>query len=168
MVCQDFAQALQAWRELFEAQCLGSILTTPDATLKQILVRLFGAIGLVPARRYAAVVRQAEELRTGAATWKQRAADAAAHAKSLEKEIRRQARLTKEARSALERLRHREAELENLQNQLASTERELALAREHLMAVEVKLDILEGAANVLDIRTRAAVTQAPRQSGVPV
>jgi chromosome segregation ATPase len=136
--------------------------------LKEILTRLIALFGLVPARRYKNLVRQTEELRAGATTWKQRAVEAAAHAKSLEKEVGRQARRTKETRSALERLRHREADLQKLQDQLSSTERELTLAREHLMAVEVKLDILEGAANVLDIRTRAAVAQPSRPSGVPV
>ena len=38
---------------------------------------------------------------------------------------------------------------------LADAERELAGARDVLMAIDVKLAILEGAANVLDARTRA-------------
>jgi hypothetical protein len=42
------------------------------------------------------------------------------------------------------------------------------MAREHLMAIEVKLDILEGAANVLDVRTRTAIGKQPRQTGAPV
>jgi hypothetical protein len=33
------------------------------------------------------------------------------------------------------------------------------MAREHLMLVDVKLDILEGAANVLDVRTRSAISK---------
>jgi len=33
----------------------------------------------------------------------------------------------------------------------------LSMARDHLMAIEAKLDILEGAANVLDLRTRRHV-----------
>lgn len=41
--------------------------------------------------------------------------------------------------------------------------RELVIAREHLMAIEVKLDILEGAANVLDGRLRAARAQSEGQ-----
>ena len=37
----------------------------------------------------------------------------------------------------------------------------LALAREQLTAIEVKLDILEGAANVLDARTRVVTKRQP-------
>ena len=48
---------------------------------------------------------------------------------------------------------------------LIEAEQELAAARNHLMVVEVKLDILEGAANVLDARTRTAPAQQP---GAPV
>ena len=44
------------------------------------------------------------------------------------------------------------------------TERELMVARDHLMAIEVKLDILEGAANVLDRRTRITAPQDQHES----
>jgi hypothetical protein len=42
-----------------------------------------------------------------------------------------------------------------LRAHLANTERDLAHAREHLMLIDTKLDILEGAATVLDNRTRS-------------
>jgi chromosome segregation ATPase len=61
-----------------------------------------------------------------------------------------------------EELRSRDAALEAvlrdetvLEQRVAAALQELQLARESLAAVEVKLDILEGAANVLDGRTRA-------------
>jgi hypothetical protein len=38
------------------------------------------------------------------------------------------------------------------------------VARDHLMAIEVKLDILEGAANVLDRRTRITAPQDQHES----
>lgn len=64
--------------------------------------------------------------------------------------------------AALEKeLRKRDAELEAavrqetaLEQRVAAAIEELRAAREALAAVEVKLDILEGAANVLDRRTR--------------
>lgn len=74
-----------------------------------------------------------------------------------------------------ERDRHREesekqhvAELGALNERLVVAQRELAVARESLMAVEVKLDILEGAANVLDVRTRGVIARrdAPTDSAV--
>jgi hypothetical protein len=56
-----------------------------------------------------------------------------------------------------------------LQNRLDVAEQELVAVREHLMAIEVKLDILEGAANVLDGRTRTVLahrTSASRGASV--
>ncbi len=50
----------------------------------------------------------------------------------------------------------RSATVENMKQRLIAAEQDLIIARESLMAVEVKLDILEGAANVLDVRTRMA------------
>lgn len=58
----------------------------------------------------------------------------------------------------LEIERKQQTELEGLQQRLATAEQDLAIARENLMAVEVKLDILEGAANVLDARVRAVLS----------
>jgi hypothetical protein len=52
-----------------------------------------------------------------------------------------------------------------LQERLAVAERDLVTAREQLMAVEVKLDILEGAANVLDTRMRSTISRQHSGSG---
>ena len=51
----------------------------------------------------------------------------------------------------------RAKDAERVQLRLDAAERDLRLAREHLMLVEVKLDVLEGAASVLDRRTRAVL-----------
>ena len=59
-------------------------------------------------------------------------------------------------------------DLTAVQTRLAETERALALAREHLNAIEVKLEILEGAANVLDARTRVAPQHRPDKTGAAV
>jgi hypothetical protein len=61
-------------------------------------------------------------------------------------------------------MRERREEVQSLRARLAEAERELMVAREHLMAIEVKLDILEGAANVLDVRTRAAIAPQRNQT----
>ena len=59
--------------------------------------------------------------------------------------------------------------LEDLQERLEKAERALTVARETLMVIEVKLDVLEGAANVLDVRTRTTSSRAvPSGSGAPV
>jgi hypothetical protein len=137
----------------------GSILIAPDESVKQFLLRLAAMFGLVPARRYAAVVNQMEEARASAKTWKGRTGEALARVKAVEAELAHHAKQLKEARRTAEKVR-RQGDVGELQNQLAQTERELMLAREHLMAIEVKLDILEGAANVLDARTRSAIRQS--------
>ena len=54
----------------------------------------------------------------------------------------------------------RAARLDDLQQRTAWAEKSIQLGREHLMAIEVKLDIVEGAINVLDQRTRAALAAA--------
>jgi chromosome segregation ATPase len=58
--------------------------------------------------------------------------------------------------------------LQNSRARLEEAERAAATAHEHLMAMEVKLDLLEAAAQVLDLRTRdQVVPHAPRaQAGV--
>ena len=59
--------------------------------------------------------------------------------------------------------------IEDLQERLEKAERALTVARETLMVIEVKLDVLEGAANVLDVRTRTTSSRAvPSGSGAPV
>jgi hypothetical protein len=130
--------------------------------VREALLNLLAAFGLVPARRYRSLARQVEELRDSAQSWKARAGEAQARAKSLERDVSRQTRLVKEARRTVQQGTASDADVARLREQLAATERELMLAREHLMSIEVKLDILEGAANVLDARTRVAIQQSTR------
>jgi len=68
----------------------------------------------------------------------------------------------------IERLKKQNLVLESLRTRLTEAEHSLGLAREHLMAIDVKLDILEGAANVLDARTRGVVAQQAGQTNAPV
>ena len=78
--------------------------------------------------------------------------------KSLEGEVKRQAQVIHTLTRSSDKIRQRQTDLEQLLSvRLAEAEQALSVAREHLMAIDVKLDILEGAANVLDTRTRAAV-----------
>ena len=128
--------------------------------MKQLLISLAALFGMVPARRYETVAKQLEDAREGASAWKARATEAQARVKTLEREVKHQSQLLDEARTLVERVQSGGSEGAKLREQLASTQKELMLAREHLMAIEVKLDILEGAANVLDSRTRAAIRQS--------
>jgi predicted nucleic acid-binding Zn-ribbon protein len=129
---------------------------------------LAAAFGLVPARRYNSLVKQLDDVRNSAQGWKTKAGEAMAQVKSVEGEVKRHQRLVKEARIAAEKAHHQLGDAGKLQEQLVDTERELMLAREHLMAIEVKLDILEGAANVLDARTRTAVHRQSAGTGAAV
>lgn len=79
------------------------------------------------------------------------------------------AKHTKRAAKAmeeLERVRAREEKhrllIAELREKSLASERALRIAREQLMAIEVKLDIIEGAITVLDNRTRAALTAGDR------
>jgi hypothetical protein len=133
--------------------------------MKRFLSRLLAAFGLVSAGRYNALSRAAEELKAASQNWKIRAGEESARAKSIEAELRRQRELAERHGLAAEKLRRRREDVDKLRTRLADAERELAVARDHLMAIEVKLDILEGAANVLDKRTRSAAPQDRRGTG---
>jgi chromosome segregation ATPase len=136
--------------------------------MKQFLSRLLAMVGLVPARRHAALSQAASDLRAGSLEWKTKAGQALARVKSLEAEVKRQSELADRYRAAVEKLRGRRDHVTKLRARLAEVERELTVARDHLMTIEVKLDILEGAANVLDLRTRAAVSRPRSGSGASV
>jgi chromosome segregation ATPase len=89
--------------------------------------------------------------------------DAEKQAKLIERTQAEAARAEEAHARDVEQLRERVSDLgekrardaADLRAHLATTERDLAHAREHLMLIDTKLDILEGAANVLDNRTRA-------------
>ena len=106
-----------------------------------------------------------DEARASAAAWKgiveeERARAEAARAEVLRLEHRIE-KLTAEAQTDRAKLEaRREKDAERIQLRLDAAERDLRQAREHLMLVEVKLDVLEGAASVLDQRTRTALAAA--------
>ena len=132
-----------------------------------MLAKLAARLGFVSNDRYAALRRTVDELRTEAKTWKKKTDVLAKQLEKSDAELKRHLQLLRHARADVERLRQRETEFHEVREQLTTTERALGIAREQLMAIEVKLDILEGAANVLDARTRTA-TQPQPGAGVPV
>ena len=116
---------------------------------------MLAAIGLVPARRHHEASRRVGEITRDRDDWKKRATKLARrertlehHASDLERQVKKLQRQAGQSTSETDGLTA-------MQARLAETERALTLAREHLNAIEVKLEILEGAANVLDARTRA-------------
>ena len=123
--------------------------------MKTVIVRALAAIGLVPARRYHEVSRRANELTRDRDEWKKRATKLARRERTLEQQAHELERQLKKMQRQTRPIA--DSDLTVMQTRLADTERALTLAREHLNAIEVKLEILEGAANVLDARTRSQV-----------
>ena len=130
--------------------------------------------------RVAELKASLDKARAGSQEWKakadeasQRAAAArdavAQQAKQIERMQAQTTRNEQQQAREMEQLRARVADLTDkrardaadLRVHLSATERDLAHAREHLMTIDVKLDILEGAANVLDGRTRTILTARP-------
>ncbi len=133
--------------------------------MRRLFAALLAAFGLVTARRYEALSRSLESLKAAGAESKKKAAEAATHQRSVEGELRRQSHLVAKLRSSIEKWKQRHDDIKKLRARLADTERELMVARDHLMAIEVKLDILEGAANVLDRRTRSTAAKDQHETG---
>jgi len=122
---------------------------------------LLAMFGLVPARRHQLLEERVEQAKRAAQEWKARASESMARAGKLEADLKQQTRHAQRSELYVTKMRERR---ESLRTRLIEAERELMVAREHLMAIEVKLDILEGAATVLDVRTRAAISQPHNQT----
>jgi chromosome segregation ATPase len=153
-----------------------------------MLTGLFRTLGFVRADRYTAAEQQlrkaqahaeklaqsGEDAKRENREWKTKAGDAERRMRDLEREVARQTERVEKVRAdlaaQLESERARVVELQDaLRQRLVESDRDLLVARDHLMAIEVKLDILEGAANVLDGRTRALLdARRQRETGAPV
>jgi predicted nuclease with TOPRIM domain len=86
------------------------------------------------------------------------------HSEVEKKYQERMEKLDQKTEREIARLREhdtaRSARVDDLRERMAWAEKSTQLGREHLMAIEVKLDIVEGAIKVLDQRTRAALAAA--------
>ncbi len=143
---------------------------------------LLEAIGLVTLRRHQLTIKQLRDAESRAKkldahvneiqaranaqskAMKTEIADAAKALKLKDHELARQAQRIDKLREAVEHANRRRGDVQGMLKRLIEAEQELAAARNHLMVVEVKLDILEGAANVLDARTRTTPAQQPGAS----
>jgi chromosome segregation ATPase len=149
--------------------------------MKALILRMLTGVGLAPASHVALARHRArraadktsrlqahlEKLRTDRDAWKQRHRDAAATADEWRKRARGADAEAERAKAAAARAsahvdewRTRAetltGELRELKERLEESRRTGALAREHLMATEAKLDLIEAAIQVLDVRTREA------------
>ncbi len=137
--------------------------------MKRVIVKALAAMGLVPARQHDEMSRRFRDVARDRDDWKKRATKLARRERTLEQQAHDlQRQLKKFQRQGRPIAEVPEGELSAMQLRLAQTERALAVAREHLNAIEVKLDILEGAANVLDARTRVAAQHRLDKTGTAV
>jgi len=132
--------------------------------------------GLVSARRherlareFAALSKKYSQAKEASKAWEKRAREhsetlqvrlksAQVGLKSADKHTRRLEQANARGDQQLKVLQGRLEDVDHLRRALPVTDRALSMARDQLMAIEAKLDILEGAANVLDLRTRGHVT----------
>ena len=148
------------------------------------LLRIFG---LVPAGQHAStaerlrksetrvesLTRKIEEVHAESRAWRAKAEEAQRRVKDAEdnaaRESQRLQKVNAETERQLAREKKRNVDIPALQQRLDDAERELVVCREHLMAIEVKLEILDGAANVLDARTRKVLDRrSTNRSGASV
>jgi len=142
--------------------------------IRRLVHRVLRLFGLVSARRHERLARELEavskkysQAKEASKAWEKRArqhCEVQVHLKSAQvalkaanKDTRRLEQSNAKGERALKVLRERLGDVDLLRRTLPGTDRELSMARDHLMAIEAKLDILEGAANVLDLRTRRDV-----------
>jgi chromosome segregation ATPase len=122
----------------------------------------FGVIG---PRHYRHLREQIEKAQARNARLAEELAEAKAAVRELKAQSENTAKALHRREEDAQHHQHRadkiSAELDRVKTEsrqkLEAVKRDLTLAREALMAVDVKLDILEGAANVLDLRTRGGV-----------
>lgn len=107
------------------------------------------------------------DARADAARWKAKAAELGERLAKLEDSAERLPKLEREMQQWKTRDEKHVAQLAEVRERMERAERAVALSREHLMATETKLDIIEGAVNVLDTRTRRALeSSAPEPAGI--
>lgn len=111
-----------------------------------------------------------EQSRQETASWKARfregETDGAERRRAEQEQHKtRMARLEERSRQQAQKLEIRDAarqeKVHELRQKIIAAERSVRVGREHQMAIEVKLDLIEGAINVLDRRLRAVATPLP-------
>lgn len=154
--------------------------------MKMTIRRALAGVGLATAgqiqradaesRQMSERVRSLEDriakLRADADTWKQRSEDVAAKLREW-KELAAQAEADAERmRAGAEHAKARasewkgraevfEKEKRDLRARLEEAQRAATVARDYVMATEAKLDLIEAAIQVLDLRTREAAITGP-------
>ncbi len=111
-----------------------------------------------------ALSRKLEETRTELRLWRGKTEEAQKLLQRAEERAAREAQRLEKLRADTERQTARDQkraiDFPALESRLEDAERTLVATRDHLMSTDVKLDLLEGAANVLDARTRKLLANA--------
>jgi chromosome segregation ATPase len=153
--------------------------------MKSAIKALLGAVGLATAgqlgqltaearnasRRATELEARVAALRDDVETWKRRyeestraAAESKQAAAAATKKAERAAADTERGAARVEEAKARAdalaAQVRDLRDRLDRANHAASTAREHLMAIEVKLDVVEAAIQVLDTRTRDAVVRS--------
>ena len=123
-----------------------------------MLSRLLGQFGLAPLKQLRDATARADEL-------KARTTDLTARLETTRQETERWKRKNQDTETRLaaaakdiERWKHKHTGYLAKLSQLERAEQLTKLAREHLLTLETKLDVIEGAITVLDRRTRDQIT----------
>ena len=147
--------------------------------MKAVILKFLAFLGLAPAGRVTVATTQARDaakkvarleerlasLRADAQTWKGRHYETAHALATLKDTAARAEAANRQKNDEIERLRRQADEwrakaeklstdIGELRERLVESRRIGTLAREHLMATEVKLDLIEAAIQILDARTR--------------
>lgn len=148
--------------------------------MRSIIKGALSGLGLAPAgrvdrltnelrdrdRRITALEERVAKARADSEDWKRKADASAREAAELKKGVERARSDAQRATTGLDESKARAemlgAELKAIRARIDEATRTTSGARTQLMAIEVKLDLIEAAILVLDTRTReSAVTQAP-------
>jgi chromosome segregation ATPase len=132
-----------------------------------VIKRTLNRIGVIGPRHYRHLLAQLQKAEARHAKLLGDLEAARADARACKSKVEESAKALRKRQADqeqhLRRIEKLTTELEKVKGEsrqrFETVKRDLALAREALMVVDVKLDILEGAANVLDVRTRASSAQ---------
>jgi hypothetical protein len=145
----------------FAARVLKKAGYVPDARVRE----LSDALARVR-REGAELTKKLDEARAEARAAKEKARERGQQQQDDREQLKkmheeRVAKVERNTAREIDRLRRHDAsrheKIEDIRGRVTAAEQSLRLGREHLMAIEVKLDIIEGAITVLDQRTRAAL-----------
>ena len=114
--------------------------------------------------RVESISRKLEETRAEVHACRSKLEDAHRQLQQADERAARETQRLEKFKADMERQASREQkrtiDFPALEHRLDEAERTLVAARDHLMSADVKVDLLEGAANVLDARTRKLLAHA--------